>query len=568
MHKKNKKKFIYVVIFTLIMAMVALPLIQYLPDSTQQYFKNVAINLGLDLQGGLHLEYALDLSKVPDDKQDDAKTAVQAVVERRVNAYGVGEPIVQLAHRGGETFLIVEFPGAKEMEDVKNAIQTTPFLIFKEEKTEEEINAEKEDMKNVTDPMNEKAISKAIASLERAKNGEDFGELAKEISQDPGNKDNGGVLDFAKKGSYVEEFDNVLFNDDFKDGEVWPELVETKFGWHIIKKLETKGEGEDKEIKAQHILLRKVDIPVEPYKDTELTGEFLDRADLSFGGRGNGGGISEPQVNLQFNSEGAKMFADITKRNLGKTVAIYLDDQVVSAPTVQAEIVDGNAVISGNFTTDEAKELSQRLNEGALPVPITLVSQQSVEATLGAEALEKGLKAGAVGLILVMIYMILYYRFFGFIAAVSLGIYAVTLIAIFKLSSLTPMSITLTLAGIAGLILSIGMAVDANVLIFERIREELILGKNFKRAVDQGFDRAWPSIRDGNVSTILTSMILMMMGTGFVKGFALILILGVLVSMFTAIVLVKIIVRFSSGEWLEKRMWLIMSPKKLNQDKK
>jgi protein-export membrane protein SecD len=567
MHKK-KRKFIYVVVFTLIMAMIALPLIQYLPDSTQQYFKNVAINLGLDLQGGLHLEYALDLSKVPDDKQDDAKTAVQAVVERRVNAYGVGEPIVQLAHRGGETFLIVEFPGAKEMEDVKDAIQTTPFLIFKEEKTEDEINAEKEEMKSITDPMNEESKTKAVATLDRAKNGEDFGELAKEISQDPGNKDDGGVLDFAKKGSYVEEFDNVLFNDDFKDGEVWPELVETEFGWHIIKKVETKGEGDDKEVKAQHILLRKMDIPVDPYKDTELTGEFLDRADLSFGGQGMGGGISEPQVNLQFNSEGAKMFADITKRNLGKTVAIYLDDQVVSAPTVQAEIVDGNAVISGNFTTDEAKELSQRLNEGALPVPITLVSQQSVEATLGAEALEKGLKAGAVGLILVMLYMILYYRFFGFIAAVSLGIYAATLITIFKLSSLTPMSITLTLAGIAGLVLSIGMAVDANVLIFERIKEELILGKNLKRAVDQGFDRAWPSIRDGNVSTILTSMILMMMGTGFVKGFALILILGVLVSMFTAIVLVKIIVRFSSGEWLEKRMWLIMSPKKLNQDKK
>jgi len=191
-----------------------------------------------------------------------------------------------------------------------------------------------------------------------------------------------------------------------------------------------------------------------------------------------------------------------------------------------------------------------------------LVSQQSVEATLGAEALQKSMKAGLIGLILVMVYMIFYYRFFGLIAALSLGIYAATLIAIFKLSNLTPISITLTLAGIAGLILSIGMAVDANVLIFERIKEELKLGKPLGRAVDEGFKRAWTSIRDGNISTIITSLILMMMGTGFVKGFALILIIGVLVSMFTAIIIVKIIVKFVAGEWLEKRMWLIMRNKK------
>ncbi|MEA3323406.1 MAG: protein translocase subunit SecD, partial [Patescibacteria group bacterium] len=477
MYKKNRRKFIYVIVFTLIMAMISLPLIQFLPEEKQGYFEKIAINLGLDLQGGLHLEYLLDLSKVPDDQQEEAKDAAQAAAERKVNAYGVGEPIVWLAERSGDTFMTVEIPGVENPEDVKNVVQKAPFLNFRVEKTEEEMKTEKEELQaqlaEMIAPMDEKSKEEAIGVLERAKNGEDFGELAKEFSKD-GSAQNGGDLGFAKKGAYVTEFEDVLFSEDLNNGDVYPELVETEFGWHIIKKNEEQGEGDDKEIKGQHILFAKMNIPVEPYKATELTGEFLDRADATFSN--NSGGISEPQVNLQFNKEGAKMFAEITKNNLGKTVAIYVDDEVVSAPTVQAEIVDGVAVISGSFEIEEAKELARRLNEGALPVPFELVSQQNVEATLGAEALNKSMKAGAIGLLLVMIYMIAYYRFFGFIAAISLGIYSATIISIFKLSSVTPMSITLTLAGIAGLVLSIGMAVDANVLIFERVREELRAG--------------------------------------------------------------------------------------------
>lgn len=546
----------------MVVSIISVPLVPFLPASAQSYADKIGINLGLDLQGGLHLEYKLDLSRVPDGKEAEAKDAVQAVVERRVNAYGVGEPIVQLAQRAGESFLIVEFPGAEEMEDVKNVIQKTPLLDFREEKTEEEMQKEQEELDAALGGMNDEKKVQAQEVFERVKNNEDFDALAREFSQDPGSKEDGGVLDFVKKGVFFPEFEEVLFSDELTDGAVHPELVETRAGWHIIKRLEARGEGDDKEVKGQHILFTKFSIPVEPYKKTELTGEYLEQANLEYSGGGMGGGISEPQVGLQFNKEGADFFADITKRNLGKVVAIYVDNELVSAPTVQAEIVDGRAVISGNFTPDEAKELAQRLNEGALPVPIELVSEQSVEATLGAEALAKGMKAGMIGLALVMVYMIIYYRFFGVIAALALGVYAATLISIFKLSSLTPMSITLTLAGIAGLILSIGMAVDANVLIFERIREELRMDKHLKRAIDEGFNRAWPSIRDGNLSTIITSIILMSMGTGFVKGFALILIIGVLVSMFTAIVLVKAVLRHISGEWLEDRLWLIMRNKK------
>ncbi len=561
-----KRKFWYTVIFTVIMVIIAAPVMPFLPSRVQGYFDALAINLGLDLQGGLHLEYKLDLSKVPDGKEGEAKDAVQAVVERRVNAYGVGEPIVQLAQRAGETFLIVEFPGAESMEDVKNVIQKTPFLEFRTEKTPEEKDAEQEklneEMSEFLTQIHADAEKKAQDALERIKNGEDFSGLAAENSKDPDMQGVENVIDFSKRDVYPQEFADILFGDTLNDGDVHQELVTTDDGWFILKKLETRGEGDAREIKSQVIPFAKLSIPVEPYKATELTGEFLEQANLEFSGGGMGGGMSEPQVGLQFDHKGKELFAQMTKDNLGKTIAIYLDNELVSAPTVQAEIVDGRAVISGNFTTEEAKELAQRLNEGALPVPIELVSQQSVEATLGAEALQKGLKAGAFGLVLVMVYMIVYYRFFGIIAAVALGIYAATLVSIFKLSSLTPMAITLTLAGIAGLILSIGMAVDANVLIFERIKEELRLGKGIKRAVDEGFNRAWPSIRDGNLSTIITSIILMSMGTGFVYGFALMLIIGVLVSMFTAIVLVKIIMKYLCGEWIEDRLWLVMRNKK------
>lgn len=555
------RNFIYVVVFAIFVGMIAMPYTSRLPENVRKYFEVFTVNLGLDLQGGLHLEYKLDLTKVAPEKVREAESAVQAVVERRVNAYGVGEPVVQLAHRGEETFLIVEFPGAKDMEDVKDVIQKTPFLDFREPKTEEEIASEKKQMEEAFASMNEQSRQQAISVLERVKNGEDFAALAKEFSQDPGSKENDGILDFQKKGAFVPAFDEALFADGLNDGDLVSELVETEYGWHIIKKLETRGEGDEREIKSQHILLGKIVPPVDQFKTTGLTGEYLDNAALNLGNN-MGGGLSEPQVVLSFDSEGAKMFADITKRNLGKQVAIYLDDQVVSAPTVQAEITDGQAVISGNFSVAEAKELAQRLNEGALPVPIELVSQQSAEATLGTEALQKSLRAGLIGLAITTLYMIVYYRFYGLIASLALVIYTATIVTVVKLSNFTPISITLTLAGIAGLILSIGMAVDANVLIFERIREELRRGKPLRRAIDEGFNRAWPSIRDGNYSTIITCVILMIMGTGFVKGFAIILILGVMISMFTAIVLVRIIITFVSGPWLERRMWLIMNNKK------
>jgi len=561
-NKKIKLQFILVVILAIFAGLVAYPSTVRSFPTLFNFLEKPQINLGLDLQGGLRLEYKADLSNIDESKKGEALQATQDVIERRINAFGVGEPLVQTAYSGGEQRVTVELPGIENIEEAKSMIKETPFLEFKEEKTEEELAEEMAKMEEIFIPLNEKTEETAREVLVKVQTGEDFSELAKEYSQDPGSKENGGDLDFVKKGVFVPEFDEILFEKDLQNGEVYSELVVTDFGWHIIKKIEERGEGEDREVHTQHILFSKKTpdmIPDLKYKSTELTGKNLENADVVFRNQG----LSEPQVQLNFDREGADLFAEITKRNISKTVAIYLDNQIVSAPVVQAEITNGEAVITGNFTTDEAKDLKRKLNEGALPVPITLVSQQSVGASLGKISLEKSLKAGAYGLLLIAIFMIIYYRFFGLIATIALIIYSAMMVSVFKLSgTLSVWPITLTLSGIAGFILSVGMAVDANILIFERIKEEIRNGRSLNGAINEGFIRAWPSIRDGNYSTIITSMILIWMGTGFIKGFAVILIIGVLLSMFTAIVLVKILLQFVAGKWLENRMWLIIRKNK------
>lgn len=556
--------------FVLVIALaIVVGLISYL-DVTKKVPKvyvtlnKLKINLGLDLQGGIHMEYKADTSKVDSAQVGDAMQAVQDVIERRVNAFGVAEPVIYTAKSGSEQRLIVELAGVKDINQAKQLIQETPFLEFKEEGEVGEVEQIPEDTLN---KMNAEARQKAQDILKRALSGEDFSQLARENSEDPGSKDNGGEYDFIPRGAFVPKYEEVIFDKNLKDGEIYPEIVETQFGWHIIKRIEVRdsenpvelsegsGEKSTQEFKSAHILIEKKTQP-EPKIDfvsTGLSGKNLKSASVTFQNQG----LSEPQVSLKFDDEGTKMFAEITKKNLEKRVAIYLDGEIISAPTVQSEITTGEAVITGNFTIEEAKKLVQRLNEGALPVPITLVSQQSIEASLGQVSLEKSLKAGVVGLILVVIFMLVYYRFLGLIASFALLIYTGLMVSIFKISFFTPWSITLTLPGIAGFILSIGMAVDANILIFERTKEEIKKGRGAVSAIEEGFRRAWTSIRDGNVSSIITCLILMEMGTGFVKGFAVTLFIGVVASMFTAIVITRTILQFLVGEWIEDKLYLI-----------
>jgi preprotein translocase subunit SecD len=266
------------------------------------------------------------------------------------------------------------------------------------------------------------------------------------------------------------------------------------------------------------------------WQPTELTGKDLIKADITYENQDQSMGQSQPVVSLSFNNAGKEKFAKLTKENLQKQIAIVLDNRIVSAPTVQSEITDGKAIITGQKDIKEAKMLADRLNEGVLPIPAKIIGQQNVGASLGAQSVKMSLIAGIIGLFLVGLFMVVHYKIPGVISVVALIIYSLLTLALFK-----TIPVTMTLAGIAGFILSIGMAVDANILIFERTREELRSGKDVIGSIEEGFRRAWSSIRDSNISTIITCIILFYFGTGIIKGFALTLSIGVLVSMFTAI---------------------------------
>lgn len=434
----------------------------------------------------------------------------------------------------------------------------------------------------------EEAKTRAQEVLEKAKSGEDFDSLAKEYSDDKSNKETGGKLEepVKKDGGYVQEFtDGALALENVGD---LSDLVKSEFGYHIIKADEITPESSETKLdtKVKYARIFYSTLP-DPWKETGLTGKNFKHADVQFNQ------AYQPYVSIEFDDEGGKLFEEITERNVNKPVAIFVGGQLISAPNVNEKISGGRAQISGNFDLDEATQLARDLNTGAIPAPITLAGQYTIGATLGQDALNKSLKAGAIGLILLAIYMLLYYKLPGLLANAALFIYAIILLFLIKVSLplyaalgiatvlfiillsrilksddsgweklisfvlacfvlffltfLLSTSLVLTLAGIAGIILSIGMAVDANVLIFERIKEELRAKRPLSSAIDVGFERAWTSIRDSNFSSLITCAILLYFGTSIIKGFAFNLATGILVSMFTAITITKTFLRAFVG---------------------
>lgn len=274
--------------------------------------------------------------------------------------------------------------------------------------------------------------------------------------------------------------------------------------------------------------------------DVGIGGADLQRAALAFNPQ-----TREPEISLQFNPEGTEKFASVTTDNVGKTLGIFLDGSPLMLPTISSAIVTGQAVISGSFTVDEAKQLAIQLNAGALPVPISVLEQRTIGASLGQEAVNKSIIAGLIGLGLVLIFMVLLYGWKGIIADMALIVYAILTLALYKI-----LGVTLSLPGIAGLLLSVGMAVDANILIFERMKEELRRGKSHAVAMELGFGRAWDSIKDANAATILTALILInplnfsfLNSSGLVRGFGLTLLIGVSLGLFTGVVVTRTFVR-------------------------
>ncbi len=501
--------------------------------------KGFDLRLGLDLQGGTSLLYQADVAQVPGADRQSALDGVRDVIERRINAYGVAEPVIQTSRVGGDYRVSVDLAGVKDINQAIKLIGETPLLEFREQAPAQGLpDAE---AKKKADEVSVKVVKPPA----------DFAALAKQYSDDPGSKNNGGDLGWARPGQFVAEFDQALFQD-LKDGEVTKAPVKSQFGYHLIKRIEsrkiTDNGQEVTEVHGAHILIGVDTSPINQnnYQPTQLTGKQLKRADVVFDP--NSGA---PQVQLTFNGEGAKLFGQLTKKNLGKVLGIYLDGSPISLPTVQSEITSGTAVITGDFTLDEAKQLAKRLNAGALPVPINLISQTNVGATLGRESIERSLVAGLIGIILVAIFMIVYYRLPGLLAVAALGVYTLIVLAIFKL-----WPVTLTLAGIAGFILSIGMAVDANILVFERTKEELFAGRPLLSAIDEGFRRAWLSIRDSNVSSLITAFILIWFGSSLIKGFAVTLSVGILVSMFSALTVTRTFLHLVVSRWMSRHVWL------------
>ncbi len=373
---------------------------------------------------------------------------------------------------------------------------------------------------------------------------------AKEYSMEPGAKESGGDLGWFGPGVMVPEFEKAAMA--LKKGEI-SQVIETPFGYHIIYKSDERPLSD---VRVRAIIepkLRAQDILPAPseWKDTQLTGKQLKRSQLEFDQRSG-----NAQVSLQFNDEGTKLFAEITKKNMGKRVAIFLDGQPISTPTVQSEITGGQAVITGSFSIPEAKLLAQRLQAGALPVPIKLISQQTVGPTLGQDSVNKSLMAGLWGFLLVTVFMLVIYRFPGLISILALLLYAGISGALFKL-----IPVTLTLSGIAGFILSLGIAVDANVLVYERLKEELREGKGLAAALEDAFRRAWPSIRDGHVTVLISCGVLYWFSSSMIKGFALTLAIGTIVSLFTAVVTARTMLRYAASTAAGKLRWLFLAPR-------
>lgn len=497
------------------------------------YIEKLSLKLGLDLQGGSQLVYQADVSAIAEQDRAESLSGVRDVIERRVNAFGVSEPLVQTSANGEGYRVIVELPGVQDVNEAIDRIGETPLLEFRlpppDQKTEQDIVAQKEAAK-----------AEAEQTLKDLQGGADFQTLAKERSDDS-SAATGGDLGFARRGLYVPAFEDVVFNKA-EVGVVFPEVVETQFGYHLIlveEKRTTEENGEQvEEVRARHILFKTESSPADnpfaifSYTNSDLNGSNLERASVQFDQ------IGTPSVALQFDDEGGKLFEKITTENVGKQIAIFLDGYPISAPVVNQPIAGGQAVISGSFTVEEARELARNLNAGALPVPIELISQQTIGPSLGQVSIERSFFAGVLGVIAVAVFMIAYYRLPGVLAVVALSLYLLISVSIFKVTG-----ITFTLAGIAGFILSIGMAVDANVLIFERMREQLRTGKSAHLAIEDGFRDAWMSIRDSNVSSLITCVILAWFGTSLIQGFAITLALGILVSMFTAITVTRTFMR-------------------------
>ena len=465
------------------------------------------LRLGLDLVGGVHLVYQADLPEEASgaDKAKDMDRAV-TTIQRRIDKYGVTEPIIQ---QMGEDRILVQLPGFTDIDAAKSLVEQTGFLEFRE------------------------------VELDKA-----------------------GQPVFL--GDYLEDSQNQFFDRGEPGDRIFVNEKGTPIAFLVkdgegIKFIDADGNPIDKETLKQYSQSLSW-IPAMGDDGSHLTGDFLADAAPTVRQEVTG---TEAQVSIEWNSEGSIIFDEIAKRlyNSGeygtpqRALGIFMDNTLLSAPQILEQEYHGSGVITGDFSVTEVEELANMLKSGALPMPLKKppLYQEKVSATLGADFIEMSLMAGLIGIILVMLFMIVYYRLSGLLASLALVFYGALVLTLFKL-----IPVTLSLAGLGGFILSIGMAVDANILIFERMKEELRTGRTLGAAIEAGFNRAWSAIRDSNITTIIVCLILYWIGSVLVagapvKGFAATLGIGVIISMFTAIVVTRTLLRLFVGSPLAKK---------------
>lgn len=494
-------------------------LIPLLPIELPGFWTEKRVRLGLDLQGGMQIMLEVDYHELPEAERDDAVRSAVEIVRNRIDQFGVAEPSIQ---RVGRNRIMVQLPGLQEFERARELIGRTALLEFKLLATSEQIEQTRERLDRYLQENIEK-----YPFLERFVLIDDDDPMRR-ILEDDFDKDDEEVVasDIFTRLTSSQGLPMMVSNRDLP---LIQKLLESEdflanIPSGLMLSLERENRLDPRADRELYILLEK----------TELTGNMLESARVMIGGATDMQAPNRPYVSLRFNREGARVFEVVTGQNIRRRLAIVLDGVVYTAPTIQDRIRGGEARITGNFTLEETQDLVIVLRAGNLPAPVSIEEERTVGPTLGADSIRAGLRAALYGLLIVMGFIIGYYKVPGVIANVALIVNMGILMA-----ALTVLGAALTMPGIAGIILTIGMGVDANVLIFERIREELKSGKTVRSAVDAGFSRAIITILDANITTLITAIVLYQFGTGPIRGFAVTLSLGIVASMFTAIIMVK-----------------------------
>ncbi len=516
--KKSKYRAIAIVIFLLVTLYYLAPvLISERPSFISEKIWPEKMKLGLDLQGGSQIDLYVDLTNVPQKEQDSAVKTALEVIRNRVDYFGVAEPSIQLV---GKNKIVIQLPGLKDSERAKDLIGKTALLEFKlllqEDEAKQLVNKLDAYMAKNLAKHNFKDLKAETPTANNLIKAKSDSLKADSLSIDDKEKYfsmiiNSGVEPYSVSSNYKEDFVKLLADTSFTNN--------IPSGYQILMGKEDTQDPNG-------------DVPVYfLYNRAELEGKYLNEATVRISSQNDFKNANQPYISLKFNREGSRIFERVTGANVNRRLAIVLDNTVYVAPNIADRIRGGEAQITGKFTLEECNDLVIVLKAGNLPAPVNIGKTSSIGPSLGADSIHSGLMAGLIGALLVVLFMIIYYQLSGIIATIALALNIG-----FIFAALTFFNATLTLPGIAGIILTIGMAVDANVLIFERIREELRAGKTVRNAVDNGFNRATVTILDSNITTLITAAILYQFGTGAIRGFAVTLSIGIISSMFTAII--------------------------------